>query len=113
MAITIRVELHLIVGQKFREINGKRYTDGKPSVRVCKGKPAVEPHEVAMALCVDLPVSLFVRPQLTATITVPEDKAPFIITPEVRQNIAKAMSEQLGITMTVSAPESAAPPNSD
>jgi hypothetical protein len=99
---TIRTGFHVIIGQHFTTWGS---VDGKPSVRVAKNKPACQPHEVAVFIELDLPASLFKRPSLSATITVPEAAAPFVITPEVQQNIAQVVQEQLGITMSITAPE--------
>lgn len=98
---SIVTEFYLVVGQRF---SSGGWTDGKPSVRTAKTKPKCEAHEVAVFLRVELPIALFKRPSLQATISVPEDQAPMVITPEVQQNIARVVQEQLGITMQVSAP---------
>jgi hypothetical protein len=97
---SVSVGFYLIVGQYFRDSG---FTDGKPSVRTAKTKPRCDPHEVAIWLQVDLPEALFKRPNLQARIRVPEAQAPFVITPEVQQNIAQVVQEQLGITMQISA----------
>lgn len=96
---TVNVSFYLIVGQEF---TAGGFKTGRSSVRVAKTKPSCGPNEVAMKLAVDLPESLFKRPQLSATITVPESQAPMVITPEIEQNIARVVQEQLGITMRVS-----------
>jgi hypothetical protein len=97
----VQTGFYLIVGQYFKDSG---FTDGKPSVRIAKTKPRCEPHEVSIWLTVNLPESLFKRPSLQAKITVPAAAAPMVITPEVEQNIARVVQEQLGITMHVSAP---------
>jgi hypothetical protein len=97
----LAVGCYLIVGQKFRDSG---YSEGKPSVRTTKTRPTCEPHEVAVWIKLELPHSLFKRPSLSATISVPEDQEPISITPEVQQNIARVIQEQMGITLNISAP---------
>lgn len=103
MSSTIDVQFHVVIGQYFQGV--ALVPDGKPSVRVSKGRPSVEAHEVAILLNLRLPKALFVRPSLSASITVPENSAPLKITPEVQSNIARVIEEQLGIVLKLSAPE--------
>lgn len=65
--------------------------------------PKLAPGEVVVTLRVDIPDALFSRPQLTAKITVPSDKAPPIITAEVQHDIARVLSERIGLTVNVTA----------
>lgn len=103
---TVTAGFYLVVGQKFRDSG---WTEGKPTVRTMKTKPSVAPHEVAVWINVELPEALFKRPNLSATISVPESSAPITITPEVQENIARVVQEQLGITLQISAPLAANP----
>lgn len=99
---TVKVGFYVIVGQEFRPSG---FSTGKPSIRTAKLRPTCAPHEVAVYLNVELPEALFKRPNLSATISVPEAQAPITITPEVQQNIARVIQEQLGITLQITAPE--------
>lgn len=99
---TVSVDFHLIVGQRLRGDN--KYTDGKPSVRVSKGMPTLDKTEIAILMHVDLPLALFRRPRLTASLVVPDDSAPVVITPELESNITRVLQEQLGITLRIEAP---------
>ncbi len=105
MSITVDIDCHLVVGVTF-----KRYSNGdKPSVRLTINKPALAAHEIAIAVSLKLPVGLFKKPSLTATIEVPEDSAPPRIDVEMQSNIARVIREQTGIHLTISAPEEPTP----
>lgn len=106
-AATVVVDFHVVVKQRFTPSG---WTTGKPSVRVSKGKPACEHDEVAAAIHLELPASLFKRPQLQARIVVPADQAPMVITPDIQHNIAQLVQDQLGIVLRIEAPE---PPNAE
>lgn len=95
----VKIGFYLIIGQYFKDSG---FTDGKPSVRVVKTLPRCDPHEIPIWINVALPESLFKRPRLQASIQVPESQAPITITPEVQQNIAQVVQEQLGIHLQIS-----------
>jgi hypothetical protein len=98
---TVDVDFYLVVGQK---LTPSGYADGRTSIGTAKNKPSLAAHEVAIAMNLRLPLSLFRKPQLEARIEVPVGQAPFVITPEVQQNIVQAVQDQLGITLRISAP---------
>lgn len=108
---TVDLTCHLIVSAKVEP----RYSDSKdlivknrPSVRVSKGKPTTGCDEVAIELKLRLPASLFVKPQLTASLDIPAERHPFVITPEVKESIAESIRQQTGIAVAleVAAPQS-------
>ena len=101
-ATTITVEFHVAVKQRFTPGG---YPKGATSIRTSKGKPSCDFDEVAVAIRLELPASLFKRPQLSANIVVPEGHGPMVITPDIQQNIADVVRDQLGITLRVEAPE--------
>lgn len=69
----------------------------KPSARITKNTPALDRGEVAIKISVDLPASLFLRPQLEAKFTVPADSvSPPIIESEVTDNIAEIIRQNTG-----------------
>jgi hypothetical protein len=105
--MSVDLTCYLVIGAKLREVGENAYTSGKPTVRVAKSKPRLAANEVAIALNLSLPTSLFQRPDLTAKITIPGESAPFVITPDVQQNIADQIREQTGFTVQieVAAPE--------
>lgn len=75
-------------------------------VKVSKSKPATKANEVAVKIAIDIPDAYFETPELSAKITVPEDSVNKpVITPQVESNIAKLISEQLGVQVHVSAVE--------
>lgn len=98
---TVAVEFYLIIGQR---ISSRGWTEGKPSVRVSKGKPSCEPHEIPLLLKLELPVSVFQRPQLMASIKIGDDAAPPVINASVQENITALLKEQLGVTVLFTAP---------
>lgn len=71
-----------------------------------KSKPSTGPNEVAVKMTVEIPDAYFETPELSAKICVPESavKSP-IISADVQSNIAAILSEQLGMTVHVSAGE--------
>jgi hypothetical protein len=74
------------------------------SARLAKKKPSLAAGEVVMLLDVDLPESLFKRPQLSAKVRVPPDQmGKTFITADVADNVAAVLSQQLGMRVTVSA----------
>jgi hypothetical protein len=99
---TVSVAFYLVVGQRFDKYGRKV---GRPSVRTTKTKPDCMSDEIAVAITLELPESLFRRPNLQARISVPESLAPVVITPEIQQNIARVVQDQLGITLHLRAPE--------
>jgi hypothetical protein len=112
---TIEVECHLIIGARFRvyDVGGgrKSYTvEKRPVVRVSKGKPATAADEIAIALKLQLPIALFHRPELTASIVVPPERTPFVIDAATQERIADVIREQTGLTirLEVAAPEGGA-----
>ena len=59
--------------------------------------------EVVVELKIAVPSALFSRPTLRATVEVPAGQVPPVITAEVQDNIARTLSEQLGIVVHVEA----------
>ena len=78
------------------------------ALRISKKKPSCRSNEIAIQLKLELPIALFQRPDLIASIVVPPERAPFVITPEVQKNIAEQIREQTGFTVRIeaTAPES-------
>ncbi len=91
---TVNVNCYLIIGAK---INQNNWIDGKPSIKVSKGKPKTEAHEVAIKLDLNLPMGLFKRPQIVASVTVADNNAPFEIAAEVQDNIIEAIRQSSGM----------------
>lgn len=98
---TVAVEFYLIIGQR---ISSYGWTEGKPSVRTSKGKPVCEAHEVPLFVSLNLPLSVFQRPALKATITVPDSSVPAVIESTVQENITALLKEQLGVNVLFTAP---------
>ena len=101
---TVDVSFHLVVGQRIKEVHGRRHYDGKPSVRLAIRQPRLDPHEVAIRLDLHLPAGLFLRPALKAIIHIPDNQVPHRINAQVADNIAAVLQEQLGIVLQIQAP---------
>lgn len=102
--MTVSTSCYLIVGQRFTE-HGTPYPSGKPSVRVSKGRPSLEAHEVAVHVNLQLPNSMFVKTVLQADVIVADGGTMPVIDTQVAANLAAAMEEQFGIQLNISAPE--------
>ncbi|MEK9751617.1 MAG: hypothetical protein VW338_00175 [Rhodospirillaceae bacterium] len=94
-----------IVGWLVVAANRARYNrlEGRIT-RVLTKKPDTASNEVAIRIALDLPDTLFERPQLEARISVPGDSlgAP-LIAADVQENIAAILTEQLGMRVRLSA----------
>jgi len=99
---TFEFQCYLAVTQEFRKGgNGRIYISGKPKVAVSKTAPTTGPNTVAIRLNLELPVGLFIKPQLEASIRIQDGPAPEI-TAEVQENIAKAIREASGLNVNIS-----------
>lgn len=101
---SINVSCYLIVGAR---INANDWLQNKPSIKVSRGKPKTEAHEVAIKLELNLPIGLFKRPQIVASVTVADNNAPIEIAADVQDNIAQAIRQASGmdVRLIVEAPE--------
>lgn len=78
---------------------GKWNSDLK--ARLATKLPALEVGEVPIKLEVKVPRALFQRPQLQATITVPEDAVtPPVLDAQVLDNVKEVMQQQTGMDIT-------------
>lgn len=80
---------------------------GYPSLapRLAIRRPSLDAGEVAVEMTVALPRALFTRPALRARIEVPEGAAPPVISADVTDNIAAALSQQLGVRVEIIGPD--------
>lgn len=101
---TVDVTFYIVV---HAELTDRDWIKGKPTVRVTKGRPALAKDEVPVQMTVSLPKALFKRPQITASVTVPDDLAPAEISADVQDNIAQAIREHVGmdVRITVDSPK--------
>ena len=77
------------------------------SVSVSKGKPGLDFDQVAVRCNLDLPDSLFVKPQITASITIDEkDTKPFEFDAETINNVKDAIEVATGINVKLTIGES-------
>lgn len=76
--------------------------DQSGSVKTRKTKADVAWSEIAVMIRLSVPDQLFQKPQLTATITVPQDAATApVISSEVQDNIAQAIKEHSGFNVSL------------
>lgn len=102
MSDTVSVEFYLVIGTKITS-HGTYETHSAPSVAATKRKPSTKQNEVSMLVNLELPMSLFVKPTLSARISVPDSQsAPLVITPEVASDIAAVVRERMGVHLTIS-----------
>jgi len=72
---------------------------------VRRNKPNTKRNEVAIRLEIELPDTLFERPQLEAQIKVPDSElGKPVVTSEVQDNLAEVLSKQMGMEVRVSYP---------
>lgn len=102
---TVHVVCYLVVGQETQAWHVAPHVSakGKPTVRVAKTKPSLSKHEVPIRLELKIPIALFTRPELTASLTIPAEKAPFKITPEITHNIAETIRQETGFSVQITA----------
>lgn len=88
---------YLVIGYK-----PNAFPRRNPSARLSVQSPSLKGNEIAVALKIDVPDSLFKVPQLRASITVPEDSvsAP-VIEAEVLENIKEELNQQLGVDLSI------------
>ena len=95
----MKIKRFLVIGKKPRQ---------KAMARLSVNPPSMESHEVAIQLTIDVPDELFVKPQLSAQITVPKDAiSPPVIDAEVVDNIQAVVSKELGVNLEIAVIEQA------
>ncbi|GAB3927780.1 hypothetical protein [Larkinella terrae] len=68
------------------------------TVRTVKNRPGLDFNEVSVQVSLQLPDALFRKPQLQATITVPDESVqPIVIEPDVQNNIKDAIEQATGL----------------
>lgn len=87
-------------------IIGKRRNQ-KPTARLSANAPALDSHEIAVKVSMELPDEIFSKPQLYASIKVPSSSvsAP-AIDAEVIDNIQETIAKTLGIDLNIALIES-------
>jgi hypothetical protein len=99
-----KTECYLVIGLDVREYHyePKLRAHSKPKFRVAIKRPATSKTEIAIKLNLGLPLALFTRPELTASVIVPEEKQPYKIDADVQHRIAEAVRESTGLDVRVS-----------
>ena len=68
------------------------------SVRVTKSKPDLRMDEITIGLSIELPRALFVKPQLSGTLVIPEEAAlPVELPVEMTANVRDAFEAASGM----------------
>ena len=76
----------------------------RTSAGLTKKKPNLDADQVAVKVSVSLPVSLFVRPALEATLTVPPGSvAPPVIDLEIHDTVEEVLRDRTGFDVRVCA----------
>lgn len=80
----------------------KKTSNWRTTVRTTKSQPFLGSNEIAFKLNLDLPDSLFTKPQLEASISVPESAASAtVIEAETIDNVAEAIKTATGLDVRV------------
>ncbi len=73
------------------------------SIRVTKGRPALDFDEITIGLNLELPKALFDKPQLSAHLTIPDDAAlPRELPVDVVANVHEAIQQASGMSVKLS-----------
>ena len=87
---TIAKTVYLVLGARF---TSSGWQQGVTTAHLFTKKPNTKAGEVALKLTLELPAALFQRPQIEATINVPDTIKPLEITPAMKDNIAAAIQD--------------------
>ena len=104
---TVDLSCYLIVSATLRGSGADAWCS-KSSARLTMRSPSLEPGEVPVRISLTLPVALFQRPSLEASIKVPESSAGQpVISADVQSGIAEAIRAATGmdVRLTVEGPE--------
>ena len=89
----MKIDRYLIVGKK---------RNHQPNARIAVTSPALESHEIAIKVSLDVPDALFTKPQLEASIAIPSDSiAAPVIEADVIDNIKEIVSKELGVDLSI------------
>jgi len=81
---------------------GSRGSLERDGLRVAAKKPATKQNQIAINVVLDIPDSLFTKPALKASITLPQGQArESVITADVASNIAEIIQQQLGVRLEI------------
>jgi len=84
----------------------KQGRSNEMSARLTKTKPHIQTDEVAIHVVFQLPDVLFERPQLNATITIPESQLPTLsFDAEITNNIQEAIRQSTNLDININVVE--------
>lgn len=70
--------------------------------RISNKAPALEVGEVAITLNVKVPATLFTKPQIQATVSIPENAVtPPVLNAEVLDNVREVLEQRTGMDISV------------
>jgi hypothetical protein len=95
---TVDVDFYVVVKA---DVSESGYYRNKPSVRVCKSKPQLANNEVPVLVNLSIPSALFLKPQLTANITLPSQDINQQISVNVQSDIVDAIKNIVGMNVTL------------
>jgi hypothetical protein len=101
----MKLKCYLVIQGKPAKFGPDREQRRDPgNLKLTKAKPSTDRDEIAIALDLEIPDSLFIKPTLEARITVPEcTPHGGNITAEVADNIAEEIRRQTGFSVHISA----------
>lgn len=93
----MKIEKYLVIGAE-----KSRYGYLKEKVELRERVPTLKGNQVSLRLQITIPDAVFKRPQLEASLVVPDTAiAPLNISPEMTDNISKIVKETTGLTIAV------------
>ena len=99
---TVNQEFYLTLSPRTIACYGKGEVIGMNIPKITKNAPNLNRNEICMKLNIDVPVSLFLKPSLEASITVPPDCiSPVIITPEIQDNIKDIIKQNTDLDLNI------------
>ena len=101
----MKLKCYLVVQGKKPKYGLNRETEREAgAIRLTKTKPSTASDEIAVCLDIEIPNSLFIKPTLQASVSVPEGSPHGgVITADVADNIADIIRQQTGFSVNVTA----------
>lgn len=106
----IEVDCYIVVEQRFKDRYGSIQPEGRPSLRVTKGKPALERDEVPVRVTISIPRAYWIRPAIHASVTLPDIEHDAQLKLAVAEDVGRQISEAMSmkVDVRVIAPEAEA-----
>lgn len=102
MQKTVEQEVYLVLSPKMSTYR-KNSVSGLYIPRITKGSPTLNRNEIALKLRIEVPVALFLKPSIEASISIPNDQVSrTVITPEIQDNIREIVRQGTGLDFNIS-----------